>query len=50
MTEWYSRSEEEILRELSSSRRGLTEEEAAIRLEKYGENTPSLVAGFFGAV
>lgn len=39
MTEWYSRSEEEILRELSSSRRGLTEEEAAIRLEKYGENT-----------
>ncbi len=38
MTEWYSRSEEEVLRELSSCRRGLTDAEAHSRLEKYGEN------------
>lgn len=38
MTEWYSRSEEEVLRELSSCRRGLTDAEACSRLEKYGEN------------
>ena len=38
MTEWYSRSEEEVLRELSSCRRGLTYAEAHSRLEKYGEN------------
>ena len=34
MTEWYSRSEEEVLRELSSCRRGLTDAEAHSRLEK----------------
>ena len=38
MTEWYSRSEEEVLRELSSCRRGLTDAEACSRLGKYGEN------------
>lgn len=38
MTEWYSRSEEEILKELSSGCLGLTEQEAEIRLGKYGEN------------
>lgn len=38
MTEWYSRSEEEVLRELSSCRRGLTDAEAHSRLEKYGKN------------
>ena len=38
MTEWYSRSEEEVFRELSSCRRGLTDAEAHSRLEKYGEN------------
>lgn len=38
MTEWYSRSEEEVLRELSSCRRGLTDAEVCSRLGKYGEN------------
>lgn len=38
MTEWYSRSEEEVLRELSSCRRGLTMQRPHSRLEKYGEN------------
>ena len=44
MTEWYSRSEEEVLRELSSCRRGLTDAEAHSRLEKYGEKAKLLEA------
>lgn len=38
MTEWYSRSEEAVLKELSSCRLGLTDAEVHDRLEKYGEN------------
>lgn len=37
MTEWYSRSEEEVLRELSSCGRGLTDAEAPFRLENMGK-------------
>lgn len=37
MTEWYSRSEEEVFRELSSCRRGLTDAEAHSRLENMGK-------------
>ena len=34
----YKKSVEEIYRELNTSINGLTQEEAIIRLDKYGEN------------
>lgn len=38
MTAWYSRSEEEVLKELDSGRQGLTDAQVRERLEQYGEN------------
>jgi Ca2+-transporting ATPase len=36
---WHIQTEDEVLAELSSTRKGLSEEEAAKRLEEYGPNT-----------
>ncbi|NBI11763.1 ATPase, partial [Colidextribacter sp. OB.20] len=38
MDDWYSRSMAQVLKELDTSRQGLSEREAARRLEKYGPN------------
>jgi Ca2+-transporting ATPase len=37
--EWYQRNTRDIILELNSSKQGLTQEEASLRLQKYGKNT-----------
>ena len=38
MTDYYSKTTDEVLAELNTSGQGLTGEEAELRLAKYGEN------------